>query len=171
MTISAGDNGPRLIVHTQVINTSSSHFLKAVLSNNWKEALEKNIVLHEVDQTNLERYIHWLYTGSITPKPMIDVTYIAIFELFLLGDYLQDMKSCQQLANLIIAKRSCGFPPMQPDICFAWERTLPSSRLRRVITELWRASSVEWSMRNFRSQESPYPMDFVLDMFYGFAER
>jgi hypothetical protein len=45
ITISAGTDGPRLTVHTDVINRSSSLFLKAALSNDWKEAREKNIVL------------------------------------------------------------------------------------------------------------------------------
>jgi hypothetical protein len=154
---------------------SSSLFLKAALSNGWKEALEKNIVLHEFESSALEGYVHWLYTGTIQAKldtkPSSKV-YRELFEMYLLGDFLKDMAFCQRLANLVIDTRCSGsYPPLQAEVGFVWERTLPVCPLRRVIREIWLAIPVGLSVKMLsQDPESPYPMDFVLDLLHELSK-
>lgn len=76
--------GRRLTVHTDVITRSSSPFLKAALSNGWKEAQEKDIVLHEFEPSALEGYVHWMYTGDLLLQTVNAGCYRELFELYLL---------------------------------------------------------------------------------------
>jgi hypothetical protein len=148
--------------------------LKAVLSNGWKEALEKNIVLPGFETSALEGYVHWMYTGVLQPKAGGAGSYKELFELYLLGDFLKDTAFCQKLANLVIGTRYSGSGnlPLQPEVCFVWERTLPVCPLRRVIRELWLAMPVGLSVKMLRQDpDSPYPMDFILDMFHELSKH
>jgi hypothetical protein len=173
ITISAGIDGPRLTVHTDVIARPSSPFLKAALSNDWKEAREKNIVLQEFDTSVLEGYVHWMYTGSMRPKlKAVGDTYMELFELYLLGDFLKDMVFCQKLIQHVILVRCLGVVPLQPEVCFLWERTLPTCPLRRLVRELWLAKPVDDSIALLgKDPDSPYPMEFVLDMFQELSKH
>lgn len=148
--------------------------MKAALSNNRKEAREKNIVLHNFDTPALEGYVHWMYTGYIRPRLKAAGTYRELFEMYLLGDFLKDMVFCQSLVNLVIDTRCNGICdlPLQPEVCFVWERTLPVCPLRGVIGELWLATPVSLSIKMLRlDPNSPYPMDFVLDLFHELSEH
>lgn len=127
-------------------------------------------MLQEFDTSSLEGYVHWMYTGTIPPKLGSGGCYMELFELYLLGDFLKDMVFCQRLIYIIASQRSG--PPLQPGVCFVWERTLPSCPLRRTIRELWLATPVDRSIAMLRKDpdspypmDLPYPMDFVLDMF------
>ncbi|KAM0699194.1 hypothetical protein Q7P36_001241 [Cladosporium allicinum] len=148
ITISAGIDGPRLTVHTDVIARSSSPFLKAALSNDWKEAREKNIVLQEFDTSVLEGYVHWMYTGSMRPKlKAVGDTYMELFELYLLGGFLKDMVFCQKLIQHVILVRCLGVVPLQPE-------------------------PVDDSIALLgKDPDSPYPMEFVLDMFQELSKH
>jgi hypothetical protein len=174
ITISAGADGPRLTVHTDVVHRSSSPFLKAALSNGWKEAQEKNIVLHEFETSALEGYVHWMYTGVIQSEAGDTGPYRELFELYLLGDFLKDMVFCQGLADLVIDTRCSGtcHLPLQGEVFFVWEHTLPVCPLRGVIRELWLATPVSLSIKMLRlDPNSPYPMDFVLDLFHELSKH
>jgi len=171
MTISAGDDGPRLTVHTNVIKTSSSPYLKAALSRDWKEALEKNIVLHETSTPILAGYIHWLYTKCIV-EHSTSGCYLELFEFYILGDYLRDTAFCQSVIDLIVERNGHQFPPLQPEVCFVWERTLPDCPLRHVIKEVWFSMPVGWSIEMFREDaDMPWPMDFILDVCQQLSNR
>jgi hypothetical protein len=164
--------GPRLTVHADVIARSSSPFLNAALSNGWKEAQEKNIVLHEFEPSALEGYVHWLYTGTIQPKAGVTGSYREMFELYLLGDFLKDMVFCQRLACYVSNIRCRGGPPLASDVRFVWERTLLVCPLRRVIREVWLAVPVDWSIKMLgKDPDSPFPMEFVLDMFHELSKH
>ena len=86
------------------------------------------------------------------------------------------MVFCQKLADLVLHLWYGGSgpykPPLQPEICFVWERTLPVSPLRRVIREIWLAMPVGLSVKILRQDpDSPYPMDFILDMFHELSKH
>jgi hypothetical protein len=127
-------------------------------------------VLHEFDTLTLEGYVHWMYTTTIQPKLGKVGHWMEVLELYLLGDFLKDMAFCQRLTHIVASQR--GGPPGQPEVCFVWERTLPLCPLRRVIRELWLATPVDRTIAMLgKDPESPYPMDFVLDMFHELSKH
>ena len=166
MTISDGDHGKRFIVHTSLVTRSSSDFLKAALSHDPRRvARARNIPVHGTDEPTLESYLHWLYTDCILEREQSN-HYPELLALYLLGDYLRDPLFCERVVEALIVKKD-GFvwPPVQPDVSFVWERTLPTSPLRRVIKEIWLTMPISMAVQTFKDSPVAYPMDFVLDLF------
>ena len=92
IVLCAGEEQKEYLVHTNVLTTSSSKFLNSMLSNDWRETREKRLRLPEMRPEVLEVYLHWMYTGNVVlgPSPAEADTVFRV-ELYLLGDYLDDM--------------------------------------------------------------------------------
>jgi len=65
---------------------------------------------------------------------------------------------CERVVEALIVKQD-GFvwPPLQPDVSFVWERTLPTSPLRRMIKEIWLTMPISMAVQTFKdSPKTPY---------------
>lgn len=129
-------------------------------------------MVHGVNQPTLESYLHWMYTDCILEREKAK-HYGGLFALYLLGDSPNDALFCEQVIEAIICMKD-GFvwPPLQPDVSFVWEHTLPTSPLRRVIKEIWLNMPISSSVQAFQGYtQAPYPMDFVLKLFSTLVEH
>ena len=128
-------------------------------------------MLQETETSALEGYVHWMYTGYLleTKEEKNSFRFREFFELYLLGDFLKDIRFCQDVMAAIVARSKYGVHLPTPSEMS--ERTLPPS-LSLAIRELWLAAPVGCTIDMFRSTtDPPYPMDFVLDLFHELSER
>lgn len=150
------------MVHKGVA-TKSSKYIRAALSNDWKEARERRITLEDTAVATFEDYLHWLYTGQVTLPEHNQ--HVRLVDLYLLGDYLHDSLFCVEVLNKMVEARYHGqrtFPTSAAVKC-AWEATPASSPIRKVIRELWTSSNIDLAFKEF-TKNSEYPRDFVLDI-------
>lgn len=167
--ICAGEEQKEYIVHKNVLATSSSEFLNRMLSNGWRETREKRLSLPETLPDVLEIYLHWMYTGNVifglTPTFANSVRKV---ELYILGDYLDDMTFCETIVDGMVVP--FGEPerelPNATAVRLAWSKTSVDSPLRAVIKELFMGAMIYSTVEVLLSGDE-FPYEFVLDLLSG----
>lgn len=113
-----------------------------------------------------------MYTNCILER-QVSKHYRELCALYLLGDNLKDKIFCEKVIEaLVVQKDGFVWPPLQPEVSYVWERTLPTSPLRSIIKEIWLTMSINLSIETLKENpEAPFPMDFVLDLFAMLVEK
>ena len=125
------------ILHS--IATKSSKFMQTTLSGEWRESHERRVSLPEIKVSDFEVYLEWLYTGHVITLDELRSLGPTLIRLYLLGDFLIDDKFCNVVMDALILesqRRSPWIRFLPADIDFAWDKTMPGSRLRKVLVEL-----------------------------------
>lgn len=174
MVICAGEEQKEFTAHKNVLTTSSSKFLQRMLSRDWRETCEKRLRLPEMRPEVLEVYLHWMYTGNVVlgPSPAEADTVFRV-ELYLLGDYLDDMAFCEAIVEGLV-KISRGPEPNLPNaaaVQLAWSKTSADSALRGVIKELFLGVAIDSTVELLLLNNDEFPYDFILDLFAGLLEN
>jgi len=173
IVICAGEEQKEYLVHTNVLTTSSSKLLNRMLSNDWRETREKRLRLPETQPGVLEVYLHWMYTGNIIlgPEPA-DASTECQVELYLLGDYLDDMTFCETIVEGLV-ELPCGSEHKLPSataVRLAWSKTSVDNPLRAVIKEIFLGVPIR-SMVNAISNNGEFPYELIVDLLSALAEN
>lgn len=159
--------GPELeefTVHKSVA-TKSSEFIRAALSNDWKEAKEKRVTIEDTEVQTFENYLHWLYTSElITSTKPNDHSYLPIVKLYILGDYLNDSLFCNAALERVVKNRyETHGVPSPHSVKMAYERTPEGSPLRKIFREFFASSTLAKFLPIFKDYPV-FPREFVVDV-------
>jgi hypothetical protein len=138
------------------------------VAGDWKEALEKRIILPDTQASVFEGYLRWLYTGHVTIIDWED-DYIEMSHFYVLGDFLDDIKFRNATLECIMAR--CLESNRIPDaraVQIAWKKTPSNSLLRQLILELCAQTPFKDSIRWFLKTDPryvPYPEEFIQQHF------
>ncbi|KAK4501030.1 hypothetical protein PRZ48_006836 [Zasmidium cellare] len=166
------------------ILTKSSEFFQKACNGKWRETRSKMIKLPEADTITFETYLQLLYTGEVVttddapPQVPDDVTedeasrasrfrfYAAIIDVYLLADMLLDSRSKNKVMDYLIDTTSVvpQFPGMAI-IDLAYSRTLPSSKLRRLLVDravFIAEANVGYWTDNLTKVPSQFPIDLSM---------
>lgn len=163
LILCVGPRSKEFTVHKSVA-TSSYKFIRAALSNDWKEAKDKRIQLANFAVRHFEIYLHWLYTKQLASQSEGDLDYELLIPLYHIGDYLMDSNFCRHVLQALVDYRYMrNTVPNPQDISLVWQQTTEESPLRKVIRELWMSREIDNAVQCF--QERPeYSRDFILGM-------
>jgi hypothetical protein len=143
---------------------ASSKFFKAACSERWIEGKEKKVRLPEVKPSVFQGYLAWLCSGIYQlqvkqddPLPVISSAIEMAVELYLLGDVLDDIRFRNKLMETLACVDLPYFP--QPTtLCMLWNRTPPTSVIRKMYVEKFiLAASRESMTKNI----GEYPAELV----------
>lgn len=169
ITVLVGENEQQFIVHKNTICDKSKFFEAACSSGRWKEGKEKLVRLPEVDPEAFRVYVHWVYTGKVSPEvewghadlncAEKQVTYT---EAYIIGDVLDDNDLRKHVIDTMIEKTS------------AWADLLPCTSLRRIWEATPTASplrilALEWAVFEGNPQDlndsiEHFPEEYVRDL-------
>lgn len=83
--------------------------------------------------------MEWLYTGHVVTLEDIESLCPILIRLYVLGDFLCDDRFSNAVMDALILESQSWYPWLEfsaADVDFAWEKTIPGSRLRKVLVEL-----------------------------------
>jgi hypothetical protein len=123
-------------IHKDIISVKSK-FFQAVCSERWKEGQEKTVRLPDVEPKIFGRYVDWAYGDVFVAEEKGGRAIIAtVIKLYLVGDVLEDVKlrnkAIRALTSYAVIENvsvNCS------DINLIWDRTTPTSSLRRWVLE------------------------------------
>ena len=168
-TVCAGKGEEFVII--KGVATRSSRFFQAAMAGDWKEARENRVLLPDTEPRIFEGYLQWLYTSTLSSSGPSE--YHDMVEFYILGDFLDDLKFRNAALDRIMSRSlEIHNPPGPSAIGLAWEKMLPGSSLRQVITELWLTThysyAVTWLLEPALEpavERPQYPKEFVLEHF------
>ena len=107
-----------------------------------------------------------MYTGNVSLEPEpVDASTERRTELYILGDYLDDMTFCEGILEGLV-ELSCGPEHELPSalaVCLAWSKTSVDNPLRAVIRELSLDVPIKSTVEAFsNNDESPH--EFILEL-------
>lgn len=150
LIICVGPRSKELTVHKNVA-TASSKFIRAALSNDWKEAKDKRIQLADFAVKHFEIYLHWLYTKQLASQSEGDLDYELLIPLYHIGDYLMDSTFCRHVLQALVDYRYMqNTVPNPHEISLVWQSTTEESPLRKVIRELWMSRQAGNAVKSFQ---------------------
>jgi hypothetical protein len=169
--VCVGDEAKEFVV-IQSIATRSSKFFQAAMTRDWKEALEKRVMLPGTKVSVFEAYLQWLYTGHITTTEEGE-DYTEMTTFYILSDFLDDVEFRNATLEYIMVKFVRIFRlPGAECVQLAWDETPPKSLLRQLILEMWTLVSFDTSItRLFGPNQQPnqerlnHPNEFVKEHF------
>ena len=132
MSAGSGSESKKYTVHESFAIKSSKYIQSALGNNDWKEGQEKHIGLIDHEPESLEGYINWLYTREVTLTnaeekckyhgPSQSQIYQAsdcsrnhclkLIKMYVLGDYLNDMRFCNAVIDTIGLMRGGCVPSL-----------------------------------------------------------
>jgi hypothetical protein len=173
IVICAGEEQKEYLVHRSVLKTSSSKFLKRMLSNDWRETREKRLSLPETRPWILEVYLHWMYTGHVVLEHSpAEADTVLLVEIYLLGDYLDDMVFCDTIVEKLV-ELSQGPKHKLPSgtaVRLAWSKTSVDSPLRAVVKELFLGVAIYSALEALLNNDD-FPYEFILDILSSSVEN
>ena len=113
--------------------------MQTTFGGEWKESQEKSVSLPETKVADFEVYLEWLYTGQIVTLDDLLNLGTTLIRIYVLGDFLIDDRFSNAVMDTLILECHRAHPWLRfspADIDFAWEKTMPASRLRKVLVEL-----------------------------------
>lgn len=171
--ICAGEEQKEFTVHKNVLTTSSSKFLRRMLSKDWRETRENRLRLPEARPVVLEVYLHWLYTGNVVlGLTSADADTVVYVELYILGDYLNDMVFCEAIVDGLvgISRGPKHVLPSSTAVHLAWSKMSADSPLRAVIRELFLGVAIDLAVTVLLNNDD-FPYEFVLDLLSALVEN
>ncbi|CBX98424.1 hypothetical protein IAQ61_010516 [Plenodomus lingam] len=167
-------------VHQDLL-TARSIFFKTALSGNWKEALERHVVLPEDDPSTFKKYIHLLYTGKLAIIPnltpsieTIGEEFDALAHLYVLAEKLLDTETKKTVLKAMLAAsrvpRLDGtiFSPGFTTIEIIYEGTSAGSPMRKVLVDLYVYRAHRDSVTSF-GNDKVYPLEFYQELTRAFV--
>jgi hypothetical protein len=149
-----GKKSKTFMIHSSFA-TKSSKYMHSALKDDWKEGQEKHFSLVDHEPEALEGYINWLYTKEVTLKdaeqkcklhgPAYSLEnpnsncsylhYLKLIKMYILGDYMNDMRFCNAVVDAMRLMRSCY--PSPDAVQWAWNHTMQDSPVRKHLLEMW----------------------------------
>jgi hypothetical protein len=152
------------------IATRSSKFFQAAMTRDWKEALERRVLLPEVDPDDFEGYLQWLYTSDIAFAGAYRS--VVFVELYILSDFLDDLAFRNAVPDYQMTEWVANHNvPSEEATRLAWDNTPPDSPLRHLVIVLWSSAPFEWAVTRLVGPKKigkEYPREFALQYFQSF---
>ena len=123
----------------ELFAVKSSQCMQTTLGGDWKESHEKRVSLLEVEVSDFEVYLEWLYTGHAVTLDALYNLGTTLVRLYLLGDFLIDDRFCNAVIDTLIRDSRAHYPWtifLSEDIDYVRRKTVPGSRLRKVLVDL-----------------------------------
>lgn len=147
-----------------------SKFFRAACSERWSEGQNKIVRLPEQEPSTFQSYLDWVYSGQVTvDKKSIHSTLFDLIDLYLLGDFLDDVKlrnKCTKALTAYSAKH-----PMNPGpecITRLWSHTSAGCPLRK-----WSIDNTVMRLdREYLAQHiANYPAELVQQIAVAAAQK
>lgn len=119
--------------------TKSSKLMQRMFSRNWRESRDGRVSLPETKVADFEVYLEWLYTGYVVTLDELWSLGPTLLRLYLLGDFLIDDRFCNAVIDALIGDSQAVSPWLvfyPTDIDSVWNKTMPGSRMRKVLVDL-----------------------------------
>jgi hypothetical protein len=113
--------------------------MQTTFGGEWRESHERRVSLPETKVADFEVYLEWLYTGQVVTLDKMKDLGPTLLRLYVLGDFLVDDRFCNAVIDSLIRESSSRWPFLRfwpADINSAWDKTMPGSRLRKVLIDL-----------------------------------
>jgi hypothetical protein len=108
-----------------------SKFFKAAIAKKWKEGEEEVVRLPEVEPDIFQMYADWAYSNVVTPAYPLRAETRSLVKLFLLGDFLDDIRLRIKTMELLVASvKTVNTFPSVDSIALIWNNTTAESLLR-----------------------------------------
>lgn len=146
------------MVHVDVICVKAK-FFRAACRENWREGHDKLVRLPEVKPETFQRYIDWTYREALVAEATASDGLRQSVDMYLLGEFLDDIKLRNKTLEAIHRHMIVDLlHPGAAETKLIWEKTQPSSPLRRLVIDatVQRMSSVA-----FKQHISDWPADLV----------
>jgi hypothetical protein len=115
------------------------------MTRDWKEALERRVLLPEVDPDDFEGYLQWLYTSDFAFAGAYRS--VVLVELYILGDFLDDLAFRNAVLDYQMTEWVANHNvPSVEATRLAWDNTPPDSPLRHLVIVLWSSAPFEWAV-------------------------
>jgi hypothetical protein len=146
------------IVHEDKLIVKSK-FFRAACSSKWKKGASDIVRLPEVELDTFQMYTDWVYSDTIVPpEPSIR----ALIELYLLGEFLNDVKLRNATMRLLVASvHTYKTFPKVGSIKSIWNNTAPNSLLRSWIVDV---AAKYYDKAAFAEHALTFPAEFVLQV-------
>lgn len=166
----------------------SSKFIKSAMTRNWKETVEKRITIPDHESATFEGYLNWVYSKHVTlcehqelcehcdekisnEADCIDVRSLDLVKMFILGDYLNDVRFCNAIIDDFksTALKSKCVPSLESVYC-AWKSTSRECLLRELFLQQF-ANTMEHDLLEPWLKNQELPKDFVVDLLLLVGDR
>ncbi|TID17933.1 hypothetical protein E2P81_ATG10904 [Venturia nashicola] len=158
-----GDDPEPYTVHHDLIAASSEFFNRA-LKGEFKEK-DGDVKLSHQDTSTFAAYHKWLYTNAFEPSGRDHDHH---FELYFLGDVVQDERFRNSVIDLIIkvVADTGTYPVISSLIVVAFENTPKSSKLRQLLIDFWtRLATPSWyEFDGCQGGDGQYPSEFLYEV-------
>lgn len=169
INVLVGPKETAFAVYKDSICMSSKFFAAACSPGRWREGREKLVHLPESPPQAFQAYVHWVYTGEISPMVYFGEQVIseameakAHIEAYIIGEFLDDAKLRTKALDNLITK-IVTWRTMIPSslIGRAYETTPVGSPLRRLLVEEW----INYSkVGRFTRKMAELPEDSIADV-------
>jgi hypothetical protein len=169
ITVLLGPDEFQFQVHRSNICERSKFFEAAVSTDRWIEGQQNVVRLPEVGAADFQMYIHWVYTGKLSPDVFWSNTGLdpyreqrAYFAAYIIADFLNDSDLCTLALDTMITKSiDWHYMPNANTCQGVWEKTPKGSPLRAFIVE-WKISAE--AHEGFSDHVGDYPREFLEEM-------
>lgn len=160
-------------VHEHLI-CSSSEVFKSAMNGNWETSIKRSVNLGEEDPELFDLYLHWLYSQTLlaqndSPGHAGNVEYLQLAKAYVLGDMIQDAKFKDAVLDAMLFKsRSLAsdgkyWYPVGPVIRYIYDRTLESSKARRLLVDMYTYHGQGNWLTTWASEDD-LPKQFLFDL-------
>lgn len=160
-------------VHEHLI-CSSSEFFKSAMNGNWETSTNRSVNLGEEDPELFDLYLHWLYSQTLlaqndSPGHAGNAEYLQLAKAYVLGDMIQDAKFKDAVLDAMLFKsRSLAsdgkyWYPVGPVIRYIYDRTLESSKARRLLVDMYTYHGQGNWLTTWASEDD-LPKQFLFDL-------
>jgi len=171
ITVLAGEDEMQFQVHRTNICERSKFFKAAVSDQRWIEGQQNLVRLPEVSPANFQMYVHWAYTGKLSPEVFwtqlegnlnSDKEQRAYYAAYILGDILddEDLRTLS-LETMITKSANWKYMPSVDTCQDIWEKTPKGSPLRAFIVG-WKADAEAQAC--FSAHVEGMPREFLEEM-------
>lgn len=179
--VGEGDNKKEFLAEEDLLKFYSG-FFRAATKIEWESGRKKEVTLSEEDPKLVSIFLHWISTKTLTNAPeyidapasdwrSLERQHIQLYNLYVLGDYLQSPNFCNQVMDTIghSWKRHweeaphTRFPCMaMEEISFIWSNVTDGSPLKKALVR----NFYFCARPNFEEGDLtlPYATDFYVEL-------
>lgn len=164
ISVVVGEEGEATFLAHDSLLAGCSPFFVAACTGGFREAHERVIRLPDVEPTDFENFLLWLYTQSLGHLAHADIDrhYDALFRLYFLAETLQVRILKNDIVDTTIAlELASAFVPCADQVRRVFEQTPRGNPLRRLLVDMhaWDVES-KFLLEN----EERFAKDFVLEL-------
>lgn len=157
-----GDETEPYLIHHDLIAASSEFFNRA-LHGEFKEKAGV-VKLPTQKASTFDAYYRWLYADKLEPSNT-RTFFTHDFELYILGDELQDERFRNSVIDNVIGEVSIHliYPTGFEQITFVFESTPKNSHLRKLLIDFWvyRSNSEWYDLTQCNGEDGQYPSEYL----------